>query len=135
MNLKEIIHISGKSGLYKIISKNAQLIVIENISNKKRSILNPIYQVSALEEIEIYTYKDTIALNDVLNAIEKKENYKPCISHKSKEDDLIKYFREIEPNYDEKRVYSSNIKKILQWYNLINEHIKINKKNGNTKKT
>ena len=72
-----------------------------------------------LEEIGIYTYDDTKPLSEVFDEIAKKENTQPTISHKSSKEELINYFRTILPEYDEERVYISDIKKVVQWYNTM----------------
>ena len=72
-----------------------------------------------LEEIGIYTYDDTKPLADVFDNISKRENGKQAMSHKSPKIDLVRYFREIIENYDEERVYISDIKKVIQWYNAM----------------
>ena len=82
----------------------------------------PIYshtKANSLEEISIYTNNDTISLIKVFEKIYNKEKGKKCISHKSSKSDLEKKFREILKEYDEERVYSSDIKKIFQWYNIL----------------
>ncbi len=119
MNLEGIINISGKSGLFKIISKNKNNIIIESISDGKRSTLNSNNNANLLEEIGIYTYEETKPLSEIFNDIAKKENSNKSINHKSPNQQLIKYFREIVENYDEERVYISDIKKIIQWYNIL----------------
>jgi len=72
-----------------------------------------------LEEIGIYTYDDTVPLVDVFTNIAKKEDCKVCISHKASKIELENYFREIIKDYDEDRVYISDIKKVFQWYNAL----------------
>ena len=119
MELAKIIHVSGKAGLYKIISQGKNVIITESLVEEKRV---PIYandQANSLDNIEVYTYNDTINLIDVLRTIAKKEKSNQCISHKSSKDQLKDYFREIIPEYDEERVYHSDIKKIIQWYNIL----------------
>ena len=83
-----------------------------------------------LEEIGIYTYDDTKSLSDIFDNIAQKENCKETINHKSSENELRAYFIEILPDYDQDRVYLSDIKKVFQWYNTMqkNDLIKITKK-------
>jgi hypothetical protein len=77
------------------------------------------HNISALNEISIYTYEEEIPLRIVFKTIGEKENGKEAISHKENGKVLTSYFREILPNFDEERVYTSNIKKVIQWYNLL----------------
>jgi hypothetical protein len=74
-----------------------------------------------LEEIGIYTYEDTTSLSVIFDFIANKENGNKCLSHKSEKNTLLSYFREILPDYDEERVYYSDIKKVIQWYNLMHD--------------
>ena len=76
-------------------------------------------QANTLEEIGIYTYTDTKPLSEIFDDIAKKEDYKQAISHKSSTKELNTYFREILADYDEERVYISDIKKVIQWYNAL----------------
>ena len=119
MNLEGIINISGKTGLYKVISQGNKSIIVKSLIDEKKSTLHPHEKANSLEEIGIYTYEDTIPLTEVFDTIAKKENYKQSISHKCNKKDLTSYFREILKDYDEERVYISDIKKIIRWYNTM----------------
>jgi hypothetical protein len=119
MNLEEIINIAGKPGLYKVVSKGKNSVIVESLTDGKRGPLYSNNQANMLEEIGIYTYNDTKPLSEIFDEIAKKENYKQSISHKSSKDDLTNYFREILTDYDEERVYISDIKKVFQWYNIM----------------
>ena len=119
MNLEGIINVSGKPGLYKVISRANNTVIIESLVNKKRSAIYSHNQANLLEEIGIYTYNDTIPLADIFTIIAKKTECGPTINHKSSKEELNKYFREILTEYDEDRVYFSDIKKVIQWYNAM----------------
>ena len=136
MNLEGILHVSGKAGLFKIVSKGKNTIIAESLSDGKRSPIHSHAQANMLEEIGIYTYDDTKPLSEIFDEIAKKENTKPTISHKSSKEDLISYFKTILPNYDEERVYISDIKKVIQWYNSMQRVglIKLPKKDKDTNK-
>jgi hypothetical protein len=121
MQLSGIISISGKAGLSKIISKNKNGIIVESLIDGKRFPVQGNLRVSTLEDISIYSYDEDILLSDVFAMILKKENGKACISHKSDPSELKKYFRSVLENFDEERVYQSDIKKVIQWYNLLLE--------------
>lgn len=136
MNLEGILYISGKQGLFKIVSTSKNKIIIESLQDKKRTVISSNQQANMLEEIGIYTYTETVSLSTIFEKIAIKENANKTISHKSKDDEISSYFREILNEYDEERVYLSNIKKVIQWYNLLQESdlIKLPEKKKKTKK-
>ena len=119
MKLEGIINVSGKPGLHKIISKGKNSVIVESLIDKKRMPVYSHINANSLEEIGIYTYKDSIPLADVFTKIAKKTKCSQCISHKENTKDLVDYFREILPEYDEERVYISDIKKVYLWYNVL----------------
>ena len=119
MNLEGIINVAGKAGLYKIVSQAKNTVIVESLTDKKRSPLYSNNQANTLEEIGIYTYDDTKPLSEIFDDIAKKEDCKQAISHKSSTNELNTYFREILTDYDEERVYISDIKKVIQWYNAL----------------
>lgn len=130
MELEGIINVSGKPGLFKIISRSTNNVIIESLSDKKRSVIYSHNQANLLNEIGIYTYNDTIPLSDIFLKIAEKTKCGPSINHKAEKSDLINYFRDILPEYDEDRVYLSDIKKVIHWYNIMQsvDLIKIPKK-------
>jgi hypothetical protein len=136
MNLEGLINISGKNGLYKVISKSKNMIFVESIIDKKRMPVSSANQANMLEEIGIYTYEDTKPLSEVFEEIAKKENYNQTISHKLSKNKLLEFFRQIVTDFDEDKVYISDIKKVIQWYNLLQKKkiIKQIEKKKNTKK-
>jgi len=119
MNLEGIISITGKSGLFKVISQGNNVVIVENLTDKKRMPITARYQANSLNEIGIYTLENTSPLSDIFDIIAKKENAKQSISHRANKEDLIQYFEDILPNYDVERVYISDIKKVIQWYNAM----------------
>jgi len=120
MSELRIISISGKPGLYKLLTTTKSGIISESLSDGKR-VMSPFTNISALDEIAVYTYEDEIPLWQVFLKIAEKENYGKSIDHKSSKKDLEAYFREILPEYDEDRLYPSHMKKIIQWYNILQE--------------
>ncbi len=119
MAIDKIISISGKPGLFAILTQTRTGFLVESLLDKKRLSLNIKSNVSLLSEISIYTYGEEVSLSKVLLAIAAKEDNKPSISHKEDKVVLESYFREVLPEYDEERVYISDIKKVIQWYNLL----------------
>lgn len=120
--LKTILSVSGKPGLYKLVSNGKNMVIVESLIDKKRL---PIYardKVVSLGDIAMYTLEEEVPLKDVFTSIKKKENgAKASIPHTSKPEDLRKYLSEVLPNYDKDRVYDSDIKKLISWYNLLTD--------------
>ena len=119
MSLEKIISVTGKPGLYEIIAQSKGGIIVESFTDKKRFPISTMQDVSVLDNIAIYTYEEEVPLKLVLKTISEKEDGKECISHKESNNNLIAYFSKVLPNYDDERVYPSNIKKVFQWYNLL----------------
>jgi len=119
--LKGILSISGQSGLFKMVAEAKNNIIVESLDTQKRIPVYSTSKVSALEDIAIYTETSDIPLKDILKAISDKEEGGSALSHKSSGDELKKYFVEVVPDYDKDRVYVSDIKKVLQWYNTLQE--------------
>ncbi len=119
MSIEKIISISGKPGLYQIITQTRTGFVVESLLDGKKLSLNLRSNVSLLSEISIYTYNEEVKLSELLKTIALKENKGQTLSHKEDKAVLENYFREILPEYDEERVYFSDIKKVLSWYNLL----------------
>ena len=119
MDLSGIISIAGKPGLFKVLAKAKNNIIVESLSDGKKSPAYSTDRISALEDISIYTHEEDIPLEEVLQGIFDKENGGKAPSHKESLDKLTNYLLEVLPNYDEDRVYASDIKKIFQWYNLL----------------
>ncbi len=119
MELKDIVAINGKPGLHEIKAQSKGGIIVESLIDGKKFAVTVTHNISALNEIAIYTYEEEIPLRVILKTIGVKENGKEAINPKESGKVLTSYFREILPNFDEERVYTSNIKKVLQWYNLL----------------
>lgn len=119
--LKEILSISGKPGLQKLISNSSNAIIVESLVDGKRFPAYSNSKIIALEDISIYTEEEDMPLKEVFKRMFAKENGKPALSHKESNEKIITYFNEIVPEYDKDRVYTSDMKKIVQWYNLLTE--------------
>ncbi len=119
MALKEIMAISGYSGLYKYVSQGRNGIIVESMTDGKRTHVPASAKVSALSDISIFTMDAEKPLREVLDSIKQKENGGPTISHKSSNDELKSFFLSVVPDYDSDRVYVSDIKKIVTWYNQL----------------
>lgn len=121
MQLSGIISISGKSGLSKIVSQTRTGLIVESLSDGKRSAVHGAERVSSLEDISIYTYEEDMLLTEVFQKMYDAAQGEKVISHKSSTDELKSYLKSILENYDEDRVYVSDIKKLVQWFNILQE--------------
>lgn len=119
MEFSKIIAVSGKPGLYSAISQTKSGFIVESLADKKRFPITATNNVSLLENIAIYTYEEEVPLLNIFKAMYEKEEGKEAISHKESGNKLSAYFSEILPDYDDERVYTSNIKKVVQWYNIL----------------
>lgn len=119
--LKEILSISGKPGLQKLISNSSNAIIVESLLDGKRFPAYSNSKIIALEDISIYTENEDLPLKEVFKRIYDKQNGEPTLNHKEAIEKIVAYFEEIVPEYDKDRVYVSDMRKIIQWYNLLNE--------------
>ncbi len=123
MKLDKIIAIGGKPGLFKLLTQTKSGFVAESLTDGKRLTVNLRNQVSVLSEISVFTLEEEKPLSEVFELLLQKENGSTSsISHKADKLALEEYFFEILPNYDEDRVYPSDIKKIIRWYNILVDH-------------
>ncbi|WP_298475110.1 DUF5606 domain-containing protein [uncultured Maribacter sp.] len=122
MGLDKILSIAGKPGLYKLLTQTRTGFVAESLVDGKKLSVSLRSNVSVLSEIAIYTLDEELPLRDVFLKIQAKEKgEKTSIGHKEDKIKLEEYFFEVLPNYDEDRVYASDIKKVIQWYNLLHD--------------
>jgi hypothetical protein len=122
MDLKDILSISGKGELYKFISQGRNGIIVESLVDKKRMNAHASLKISSLEETAIFTDDKEVPLVDVFKSIFDKEGGKKAIDAKSADPEALKkYMAEVLPNYDREKVYVSDIKKLINWYNQLQE--------------
>jgi hypothetical protein len=119
MILKDILAISGQPGLFKFIAQGKNAIIVEHLETKKRTSAFGSAKVSSLDEISVFTEKEDMPLGKVFDIIHEKENGGPAIDSKTDPDKLKNYFSEVLPEYSKDRVYTSDIKKVVQWYNIL----------------
>ncbi len=119
MSLEKILSISGKPGLYQLKTQTRGGFLAESLIDGKSISVSGRHNVSLLSEIAIYTLTEEVPLGRIFSKISEKENGGAAISHKSSKDELEEYFFNVLPDYDEDRVYASDIKKVVQWYNLL----------------
>lgn len=121
MDLTEIMSISGKPGLYKMVTHTKTGMLVESMDDQKRFPVFTHEKVSSLEEISIFTETDDIPLKEVFKKIYDLLKGEKAISHKSSGEELKDFFDDVIPDYDKERVYVSDIKKVIQWYNILHE--------------
>jgi hypothetical protein len=121
MSLEKILSISGKPGLYVLKVQTRTGFVAESLLDGKKVTVSLKSNVSLLSEISIYTYEGEKPLAEIMQNIANKENNGQTISPKEDNATLLSYFREVLPEYDEERVYASDVKKIVNWYNVLQD--------------
>ena len=123
MGLNTILSISGKPGLYKLLTQTRGGFVAQSLLDNKKISVNAQSNVSVLSEIAVYTLSEELPLKEVFKKIREKENGgETAVKHKASKDELEEYFFSVLSDYDEDRVYASDIKKIIQWYNLLHKN-------------
>lgn len=122
MEFKDVLAISGKPGLFQYISQGRNGIIVESLVDKKRMNASASMKVSSLEDIAIFTDEGEVSLAEIFLKIKEKEsNNQTSTTHKAPVGELVAYFEEILPTYDRDRVYTSDIKKVISWYNLMQQ--------------
>jgi len=119
MNLSEVLTISGKPGLYKIVAQNPGRVIVESIEDGKRLPVFMRHNFSILSDISIYTVEDDMPLGEVFKAIYEAEEGKESISHKAEEKDLEAKMTAVVPKYDREEVRHADMRKLFKWYNLL----------------
>lgn len=120
--LKTILSISGKPGLYKLVSQGKNMLIVESLSaDKKRFPAYSHEKIISLGDIAMYTDEEEVPLKDVLTSIKEKENGAAASLEvkKASQDELRNYLGEVLPNFDRERVYANDIKKLISWYNIL----------------
>lgn len=121
---ERILTISGKPGLYRLLSQGRNMFIVEAVDATKKRM--PVYnsdKVVMLDDIAIYTDSEEVPLREVFAKIQEKENGVLSIDIKSSTpEELVKYFETVMPDYDRERVYLTHIKKIYSWYNILVEN-------------
>ncbi|MBI3502740.1 MAG: DUF5606 domain-containing protein [Bacteroidetes bacterium] len=120
MDLSKILSISGMSGLFKVIAQSKSGLIVESLADKKRIPVHSSNKISVLDNISIYINNgDTVPLADVLKKIYDKQNGRPALDSKSSDEELKKFFESVLPEYDKEKVHTSDIRKAILWYNLL----------------
>lgn len=121
MNLKDIIAISGESGLFRFLAQGRNAIIVEHLETGKRQTASASSRVSSLDDIAIYTTGEDLKLSIVFDRIWEKEKGGLAIDSKSSTASIVSYFEAVIPEYDKNRVYISDIKKVITWYNIMHK--------------
>jgi hypothetical protein len=119
MDLQGIISISGRPGLFKIVTQGKSNVIVESLIDKKRFPAFASEKISSIEDISIFTYDEDVKLTDVFSTLLSQNEGKESINHKVEESVLRSTFTSVLSNYDIDRVYLSDIRKVFQWYNLL----------------
>jgi hypothetical protein len=122
MDLSKILSISGKRGLFKVVSQLKNAVVVESLIDNKRFPAFPHEKISSLEEIAVFTTGEDMQLKDVLKKLFEHLEGKPAPDLKSDDKAIKTFFLTVIPDYDQERVYLSDLRKIIAWYNLLIEH-------------
>jgi hypothetical protein len=121
--LTKILSVTGRPGLFKLISTNKNMNVVESLTDGKRIAVYMHEKIVALNDVSVYTEDGDTPLRDVLKSIKEKENgNKIALSSKASAKEFFKYLEEVLPNYNKDSVYPSDVKKIISWYNLLIEN-------------
>jgi len=121
MVLKDILAISGEPGLFRFIAQGKNAIIVEHLETKKRSSVYGSAKVSSLEDIAIFTDTEDMPLARVFDLIHEKENGGPAVDVRTDGSGLKSWFEGILPDYAKERVYTSDIRKIALWYNILHK--------------
>ncbi|MCD6067793.1 MAG: hypothetical protein K0S33_2619 [Bacteroidetes bacterium] len=138
MDLSGIISINGMPGLYKVVANSKSGVIVESLTEKKRFPVFGASKISALEDISMFAESGDKPLSEIMKSVFDKEKGGKAIDHKADDKAVEAYFAEILPDYDKERVYVSNMRKLFNWYNLMQETGNLKEveeeKEGETKK-
>lgn len=132
IDLTGIISISGQPGLFKIIAQSKNGIIIEGLADKKRTNIYSTTKVSTLADIGMYTTGEDKPIEEIVTAIFEKEKGGPCVNAKSDDKEIAAYFAAVLPDYDKERVYVSNMRKLFNWYTILQTTGNLKEKDANS---
>jgi len=121
MDLKKILSIAGKPGLYKLVAQSKNGLIIESLLDGKRMNAFMNEKISSLEEISLFSHNEDVALKDVLKNMYNLTNGQKAIDRKADDAAVKAFFEQTVPDYDKERVYVSHMRKVIGWYNLLLE--------------
>lgn len=125
--LKEVAHVSGKSGLFRVLKPSRSGVILETLDAKReKTMVGPTARVSVLKDVSVFTEgeQESVPLSEVFRAIRSQHGEQVALVPKTATDqELVTFLVEILPDYDREKVYVSDIKKIISWYNLLSTHM------------
>jgi len=119
MKISDVLAISGKPGLFKILASSSKNLVVESMIDGKRSSIPGSLRVSSLSDITMYTIEEDVPLREILKSMFDKNNGKPALSHNSAPQEVKDFIDSVVNDLDHGRVYASDLRKLVQWYNLL----------------
>ena len=118
--LQTILSVSGKPGLYRLLSQGKNTLIVESLQTKQRLPILPKDKVVSLGDISMFTIEEDVSLSEVLTRVQEHQAGVPFAEELLKDGDALREtFGEILPSYDRERVYTSDIKKLFSWYNIL----------------
>lgn len=133
IDLTGIIAISGQPGLYKVVAQSKNGIIVEGLADKKRTSISSTAKVSSLEDISMFTTGEDKPVAEIMKSIFDKEKGGACIDAKADDKTVVAYFAAVLPDYDKERVYTSNMRKLFNWYNALQTSGNLKVKEAETK--
>lgn len=127
MQLKEILSVPGMNGLYKVVANNKTGFIVESLTDGKRSMVNSTQRIMTLVDIAVYTTEEEVPLRVVFQKIKDKTGGALTVDLKGDQNKLRDFFISVLPNVDQERVYNSDIKKMLNWYQMLQDKIDFSK--------
>lgn len=121
MNIEKILSVSGKPGLYRLLSQAKNGVVIESLTDGKRIIANASERISRLSEISMFTTSEDKPLGDILKLVKEKFGNELPVHPKSDNKALMEFLGQVVPDFDRERVYPSDIKKLVSWYLILKD--------------
>lgn len=123
MNLKDILAVSGMPGLFRLVNSRNNGLLVSSLDDSSRTIFCSMrkHQFTPMETVAIYTMSDTIELSTILERMLDQLEENPPASPSGSKAEIEDYFASIVPDYDEDRVYISDMKKVIKWFTILNE--------------
>lgn len=119
VSLEKILSVSGKPGIFQLVAGGKNIIIAESLVDGKRQPIHPNQRVSSLSDISIFTIEEDVPLKEVFLKMKAHLNGGAALDHKSESKALRAEMEKFLPTYDAERVYDSDIKKLFQWYNIL----------------
>ena len=117
--IRKIVSIAGKPGLYKLVSQGRNMLIVEALATGRRTPAYAHDKVISLADVAIYTTEEDMPLGQVLEKVKEATNGQPVDVQSYTDADLRNYFAAILPNFDQDRVYTTDIRKLFSWYNIL----------------